>query len=84
MAIIPLFENAGSEPPEPPMELSERVSKIESTLQTLASREDLYKETGTLRAEMHKEFTAQTWKIIGFFTTISGALVGITYYIAKL
>lgn len=70
---------------KPPMDnLLERITKIETILPTLATREDLIREPRTLRAEMHKEFTAQTWKIIGLFTTSSGALVGIMYYIAKL
>ena len=39
------------------------------------------------RSEIHKEFTAQTWRIItyvtGLFITVGSALVAATYFIAK-
>lgn len=69
------------------MDISERVTKIEAVLPTLATKEDLVREVGSLRAEFHKELTSQTWRIItwvtGVFVTISGALVTTTYFIAK-
>ena len=84
-----------SPPPEPPdMDISERVTKIETLLPTLATKEDLAREIGGLRAEMHKEFGsvnkefgAQTWRIItwvtGLFVTVGGAMVAATYFIAR-
>lgn len=64
------------------MDLSERVSKIEAVLPTLATREDvlltkieLTQQMGELRGEMHKEFNLQTWRIIGAIIAASGLLV---------
>lgn len=79
---------------EPPMELLERIIKIESTLPTLATREhvtqevavlrtEMHKEIGSLRAELHKSINDQTWKIIGAMLTIGAALSGIIYFIAR-
>ncbi len=76
------------------MELSERVAKIEAVLPNLVTKEDmvrelgglraeLHKEVGGLRAEFHKEITAQTWRIIGFVSVISSALVAAVFFIAK-
>ena len=73
-----------SGPTEPPrMDLSDRVSKIEAVLPTLATKEDLVREVGSLRAEMHREFVAQTWRFVTFTTTVATALVGAVYYIAR-
>ena len=57
------------------MDLSERVSKIEAALPTLATKADLVGEVGALRAEMHKEFNLQTWRIVGAIIAASGLLV---------
>ncbi|VVD89533.1 hypothetical protein PIN31115_01521 [Pandoraea iniqua] len=38
------------------MRLHERVTKIEAVLPTLATKEDLAREVGTLRSEMHQGF----------------------------
>lgn len=38
------------------MRLHERVTKIEAVLPTLATKEDLAREVGGLRSEMHLEF----------------------------
>lgn len=65
---------------------------------TLATKEDLareigglrgelHQEIGGLRAEMHKEISAQTWRFItwvtGLFVTVGGAMVAATYFIAR-
>lgn len=60
------------------MELPERVARIEAVIPTLATKTDL----ADLRTEMHKEFSAQTWRIITLFAVISSALVAGVYWIA--
>lgn len=78
----------------PPMDISDRVTKIETVLPTLATKEDLVREVGGLRTEMHKEIgglhkemTSQTWRIItwvtGLFMTLGSGMVAATYFIAK-
>ena len=81
-------QHGGSEPPyNDPMEA--RVTRIEAIIPTLATKEDLAKMDGSLRAdlakiageirtEMHKEFHAMTWKLLGG----ASALVAAVYFIA--
>lgn len=57
------------------MDLPERISKIEAVLPTLATKADLIGAEGSLRAEMHKEFNLQTWRIVGAVIAASGLLV---------
>ncbi len=35
------------------------------------------------KAELHKEISDQTWKFVTFVTTISTALIAVTFFIAK-
>lgn len=72
-----------TQPPEPPdMELTERVAKIEAKLDailpTLATKADI----AATREDMHKEFTVQTWRLVGFVTTICTALTAAVFFIA--
>lgn len=60
-------------------DMLERIIKLEAAVQTLATREDL----AAMRSEMHKEFTAQTWKLITWTTTLGAALVAAVYFIAR-
>lgn len=69
--------------------LEARVSKLESIVPTLATkidmadlRTELARVEGSIRADMHKEFTAQTWRIIGAMMTFGTALVAATFFIA--
>ena len=39
--------------------------------------------THSLRAEMHEEFTRQTWRIVSFVTALCSALTAAVYYIAR-
>lgn len=69
-----------SGPTEPPrMDISERVTKIEAILPTLATKEDLAR----LEGAMHREFTAQTWRFVTFTSSVATALVGAVYYVAR-
>lgn len=65
------------------MELIERVVKIESVIPTLATKEDLVREIGGLRTELHKEIGAQTWRIIGATLTFGAMLTAAVFFIAR-
>lgn len=56
-----------------------RVAKLEAIVPTLATKIDL----ADLRAEMHKEFTAQTWRIIGAMLTFGALLSTAVFFIAR-
>lgn len=67
-----------------------RVTRLEVVVTTLATREDMAKMHGglredmaTLRAEMHREFNAQSWRIIGAMISFGTVLTAIVYYIAR-
>jgi len=56
-----------------------RVSKLEAVIATLATREDLAR----FEAALHREVSAQTWKILSTLIGTSTALVAVTYYLVK-
>lgn len=56
-----------------------RVAKLEAIAPTLATKMDL----ADLRTEMHKEFTAQTWRIIGAMLTFGALLSAAVFFIAR-
>jgi len=64
----------------------DRLSRIETRLDTFATKTDLnllkadlYKEIHSTKAYIHKELHGMTWKLIGSAST----LVAIVYYIAR-
>jgi hypothetical protein len=57
------------------LDTRDRLIKIETRMDSLASKEDL----ANLRAELHSSMNAQTWRIIGALALISGVI----YYMAK-
>ena len=57
------------------LEIRDRLVKIETRLNALASKQDL----AHLRAELHASLNGQTWRIIGAVTLLTGAV----YYLAK-
>lgn len=59
----------------PPVELNERVAKLEVILPTLATKEDL----AWLDSSMHKAMNTQTWRIIA----AAAGLVAAVYFIAR-
>lgn len=89
----PRGDNAGKPPgggSEPPMELTERVSNLEADMREVRDRlirvdgkMDSFSEHYATKADLHKEMTAQSWRIISLFSAIAGALVAATYFIAK-
>lgn len=54
------------------LETRDRLARIETRLDSVATREDL-----------HKEITAQTWRLVTFVCSFGTALVAATYFIAK-
>lgn len=50
----------------------ERLARIETRLESVATREDL-----------HREINAQTWKLVTFVCSFGTALVAATYFLAK-
>lgn len=81
----------GGEPPDDG-DMLKRVEKLESDLAAMkmdvaviranyATRSDVAVEASAIRAELHKEISAQTWKLITFVSGFGTALVGVTYFI---
>jgi hypothetical protein len=81
----------GGEPPDDG-DMQKRVEKLESDLTAMkmdmaviranyATRADISVEASSIRAELHKEISAQTWKLITFVSGFGTALVGVTYFI---
>jgi hypothetical protein len=64
-----------------------KLVKIETRLDTFATtfatKEDLARVEGSIRADMHKEFTAQTWRIIGAMLTFGTLLSAAVFFIAR-
>lgn len=79
----------GGEPPDN-RGMEARVSKLEAIIPTLATKLDmadlrmeLVRVEGSIRTDMHKEFTAQTWRIIGAMLTFGGILSAAVFFIAR-
>lgn len=51
--------------------IDEAIIRIDATLPTLATRE-----------ELHREIGAQTWKVVSWATVMGGALTAAVYFIA--
>lgn len=80
---------SGGEPPDN-THMDARIAKLEATLPTLATKEDLAREVGGLRGEVgglrgeiYKAVNDQTWKIITWTTGLGAALVAIAFFIAR-
>lgn len=76
------YDHGAGDGSESPMALSERVAKIEATLETILPTLATKSDMEMMRADVHKEFNAQTWKFITWMSTIAAALVAATYFIA--
>lgn len=64
-------------------DMEKRLAKLEALAPTLATKEDLMREVAGLRVEMHREFTAQTWRIVGAMLTFGGLLSAAVFFIAR-
>lgn len=67
-----------------------RITKLESIVPTLATkidmadmRTELVRVEGSIRTDMHKEFTAQTWRIIGAMLSFGTLLSAAVFFIAR-
>lgn len=60
-----------------------RVTKLEAIIPALATKEDLARVEGSIRSDMHREFAAQTWRIIGAILTFGSMLAAAVYFIAR-
>ena len=79
------------------MDLSQRVSKLEGIAEkTSAQLTALEKDVAVIKSNyatkedvtrlegsMHKELTAQTWRIVGFMVTFGTAITAAVYFIAR-
>ncbi|AOJ86134.1 hypothetical protein WS87_05360 [Burkholderia sp. MSMB0856] len=66
------METRISAPEAPKLETRERLARIETRLESVATKEDL-----------HREINAQTWKLVTFVCSFGTALVAATYFLAK-
>lgn len=72
----------GGEPPDNG-DVEQRIAKLEATIPTLATREDLRVGLADLRTEMHRAINEQTWKLITWTTGLGAALVAAAFLIAR-
>lgn len=61
------------------LETRDRLIKIETRMETLASKEDVLLSTTALQAAIN----SQTWRLVTFVCSFGTALVAATYFIAK-
>lgn len=73
--------NRGGPPHNGDME--QRLTRIEAIIPTLATKEDLAREAGAIRAELHSAIAAQTWKIVTAIGASGTALTAAVYFLAK-
>lgn len=60
-----------------------RLTRLETMLPTLATKEDLARVEGAIRADLHKEIATSTKWFVGWVTTVGIVLVSAVYYIAR-
>jgi len=61
----------------------DRLARIETRLDPMATKADLFELRGDMGAALHREINAQTWKLVTFVCSFGTALVAVTYFIAK-
>lgn len=68
------------------MELTERVGNLETDMRDVRDRMtriEVRLDTFSTKEDMHKEFNAQTWRLVTWTTGLGTALVASAYFIAK-
>ena len=82
------LDNGGGPPDDPRME--ERVKKLESLVEKTVERiVNIERDMAVVRSnyatkeDLHKEISAQTWKLVSFVCGFGTALVAATYFIAN-
>ncbi|QLG87665.1 hypothetical protein HQ393_05015 [Chitinibacter bivalviorum] len=74
-------------------DMEQRISKLETAadstrdaLHKVDARLTVIEKTMATKEDLHRELTAQTWRVVTYVTglvvTVSGALVAATYFIA--
>ncbi|KVE33734.1 hypothetical protein WS68_11205 [Burkholderia sp. TSV86] len=61
------------------LETRDRLARIETRLDSVATKADLL----DVKATLHQEINAQTWKLVTFVCSFGTALVAATYFLAK-
>lgn len=61
------------------LETRDRLARIETRLETVATKADL----SELTSSFHREINAQTWRLVTFVCGFGTALVAATYFFAK-
>jgi hypothetical protein len=61
------------------LETRDRLARIETRLDSVATKADL----GDMKSALHQEINAQTWKLVTFVCGFGTALVAATYFIAN-
>jgi hypothetical protein len=61
------------------LETRDRLARIETRLDSVATKADL----AELTAAFHREINSQTWKLVTFVCSFGTALVAATYFFAK-
>jgi hypothetical protein len=82
------LDTGGGPPDDPRME--ERVKKLESLVEKTVERiVNIERDMAVVRSnyatkeDLHKEISAQTWKLVSFVCGFGTALVAATYFIAN-
>lgn len=68
------------------LETRDRLARIETRLETVATKADLaglHGDMQSMRVALHQEINSQTWKLVTFVCGFGTALVAATYFIAK-
>lgn len=68
------------------LETRDRLARIETRLDSIASKADLtqlHSDMQSMRVALHQEINSQTWKLVTFVCSFGTALVAATYFIAK-
>lgn len=82
------LDNGGGPPDDPRME--ERIKRLEDVTAKASERiVNIERDVAVLRSnyatkeDLHKEMSAQTWKLVTFVCGFGSALVAATYFIVK-
>jgi hypothetical protein len=64
-------------------ETRDRLTRIETRLESTATKADLFSSEGSIRSEMHKAIGEQTWRLMGAMVTFGTLLSGAVFFIAR-
>ena len=61
------------------LETRDRLARIETRLDDVATKKDL----SDIQVDIRREINAQTWRLVTYVCSFGTALVGATYFVAK-